>query len=162
MTENLEARIARLEDLDALKKVINVYHQRADRFDWNAWAESFTEDSVFVFAESFGTMTGRQQILDICRDSMDHIYGVMQHIMINLDFELTGQDTATGHGNLIFTGIPDAAKPDQFVQSGGRYDWQFRRTPDGWRIAHSQLEFIWNNGGDSDDVFASKDAAEAA
>ncbi len=151
------ASVESLNDQLLLQQLINTYHWRADQFDWEGWAATFTEDSVFEFVGGFGTMTGRQQIHDTCKGNMDHVYEVMQHVIVNLDFELTGTDTATGHGNLLFSALPDASKPTRYYQSGGRYEWQFRRTAQGWRIAHTRLQFLWNNGLDQDAVFESRD-----
>lgn len=146
-----------LRDNLLLEKLINNYHWRADQFDWAGWADSFTEDSVFEFVGGFGVMTGKQQIHDTCKGNMDHVYEIMQHVMVNLDFEITGADTATGHGNLVFSALPDASRPTRYYQSGGRYEWRFRRTPQGWKIAHTRLQFLWNNGADQDAVFGAAD-----
>lgn len=162
MSTETEARLQRLEDDLALHALINNYHWQADAFNWAAWADCFTEDAEFDFSAEFGTMRGRQQIHDTCKGNMDHVYAVMQHVMVNLAFELTGADTARGHGNLIFTALPDSARPEQNFQSGGRYNWEFARTPQGWRIAKAKLEFIWTRGDNVGAVFSGKSAAAAA
>jgi len=154
MSVDATARLQRLEDELALRVLINNYHWQADRFDWRAWAECFTEDAEFDFAGEFGTMRGRQAIHDTCKANMDHVYEAMQHVMVNLEFELTGADSATGHGNLIFTAVPERAKPEQNFQSGGRYEWTFARTANGWRIAKARLEFIWTRGDNIGEVFS--------
>ena len=153
MTDSLEKRIQQLENLAALKKLIDTYHWRADHFDWQGWSECFTEDAEFEFPGAFGTMCGRKNIHDICKSNMDHVYGEMQHVMVNLDFDLTGPNTATGHGNLIFTAIPDPLKQSVNFMSGGRYNWEFKRTDDGWLIAKAHLVFLWTAGQDQEDVF---------
>lgn len=159
--QSIEERLQILEDKQALAEHMNHYCKTADRFDWADWAETFTEDSLFEFVGGFGDMRGRQTIHDTCKGSMDHVYDVMQHIMSNLDFEVDG-DTATGTGNLIFTGIMDTSKPTEYYMSGGRYRWNFTRTEAGWKIARTRLEFIWNNGGDKDAVFQDKTLEGAA
>lgn len=159
MTERaLELRIRLLEDESALRKLINTYHKRADAFEWEAWAACFTDDAVFVLAGTFGTLHGRQQILEVCKGQMDHIYQVHQHIMVNLDFDIDGGDSAGGTGNLIFTALADAGDQARYYQAGGRYQWKFRRTGQGWRIAEARLDFLWNNGADEDAVFADREA----
>jgi ketosteroid isomerase-like protein len=162
MATELEARLQELEDQLALTKLINSYHRRADAFDWEAWADCFTEDAEFDFANEFGTMCGRRVIHDVCKSNMDHVYEVMQHVMVNLDFEVTGADTAIGHGNLIFTALPHADQPHLNFQSGGRYDWEFKRTLDGWRIAKAHLDFIWSQGENVGAVFSEGDAPAKA
>ncbi len=150
---DLETRLKKHEDIQALTRLINSYHQTADRFDWDGWAEHFTDDATFYFEHGFGEMTGRDGIKEICKSSMDPFYDLMQHIMVNLDFEMTGPDTAKGRANLIFTAIFDGEKRDNYYQAGGIYRWDFARTDDGWRIANAYLDFVWNNGNDTDGVF---------
>ena len=153
METDTTSQFSELDDQLALQKLINRYHWCADQFDWRAWADCFTPDAEFDFAAEFGTMCGRDQIHDICKGNMDHVYEAMQPVRVNLDFEITGADTAVGHGNLIFTAIPERARPEQNFQSGGRYNWEFARTADGWRIAKARLEFIWKRGDNVGDVF---------
>jgi hypothetical protein len=129
VTTDIEKRLNELEDQLALRKLINSYHWRADHFDWSAWADCFTEDAEFDFSGEFGVMCGRQAIHDICKDNMDHVYGEMQHVIVNLDFEVTGENTAAGHGNLIF-----AAQ--------------------GWRISRARLDSLWTRGENAGDVFS--------
>ena len=151
-----DAKLTYLEDQLQLRKLINVYHWRADHFDWQGWSETFTEDAVFDLPNSFGLLRGRKEIRDVCKGNMAHVYKIMQHIMVNLDFEVTGHDTATGHANLIFSGVADLNKPTEYVQSGGRYNWEFLRTKEGWRISKAHLVFLWSNGGDKESVLTAK------
>ena len=157
LNEDANVTPARLQDYVLLEKLINDYHWRADQFDWVGWANSFTDDAVFELPSTFGKLCSRQEIHDVCKGNMDHVYSTMQHVIVNLDFDVTGPDTATGHGNLLFTAVPDAAKLHQYYQAGGRYLWNFRRTASGWRICHARLDFLWNNGGDQAAVFAAHD-----
>lgn len=156
--QSLEARIQLIEDRRAIEHLVNEYHKRADAFDWAGWSETIAEDGVLDFPTGFGKMSGRKNIHDTCKASMDHVYEVMQHVIVNLDIEVNG-DTATGTANLLFTGIMKASDPTKYYQCGGRYKFNFQRTPQGWLIGRYFLEFIWNNGGDADSVFEHKDTA---
>jgi hypothetical protein len=154
---DLEHRIRLIEDELAIKRLIDRYGRRADDFDWLGWSETLTEDSVFDFEGGFGLMRGRQQILEVCRDSMDPIYDDFIPYMLNILVDVDGSDIATGTGNIIFLALTDKDKPEQFLATGGRYRWEFRRTSIGWQIARTHLQFIWNNGADNDQVFTSQD-----
>ena len=85
-----------LQDQLLLAKLINNYHWRADNFDWAGWADSFTEDAEFEFAGGFGMMKGRQQIHDICKDNMDHVYDTMQHVTNDVATYCFGQAASMG------------------------------------------------------------------
>jgi hypothetical protein len=162
MTEqSLEHRLKLVEDELAIQKLMNVYCRRADAFQWESWAETFTEDSLFDFEGGFGTMRGRAEILEKCKGAMDHVYSSFIHYIVNVDVEVDGGDTATGTGNIVFAALTDDARPTAYYLSGGRYKWQFARTADGWRIAHTVLRFIWNNGADEDAVFIPDEKAAA-
>jgi SnoaL-like domain len=152
-TKKASAASSHLDDQLQLQKLMNTYGWRADKFDWKGWSQTFTEDAIFDLPNSFGLLKGRKQIHDVCKGNMDHIYKDMHHIMVNLDFEITGRNTADGRGNLIFVGVANTAVPTQYVQSGGRYNWKFKRTKAGWRIHRARLDFLWNNGGDKESVF---------
>lgn len=135
---------SRAEDRRLLETLINTYHWRVDHFDWAGWGECFTEDAVFDMPDSFGRMAGRVEIRDTCRDNTGGAYKALQHVIVNLALEFTGPDTANGHGNLLFTAVPDPARPANYHQAGGRYTWEFRRTADGWRISRARLDLLWN------------------
>ena len=81
----------RSDDQLALNKLVNAYHWHAEPFDWDAWADCHTVTAEFDFAGELGVMRGRREILETC---MDHVYDTMQHVMMNLEFEITG-DAAT-------------------------------------------------------------------
>ncbi len=147
---NGNARIDRLEDHQLLGKLINTFHWRVDHFDRQGWAECVTEDAVFEMPDSFGRMAGRTEIRDTCRNGTVGLYKAVQHLIVNLDFELTGKDTANGRGNLLFTALPDPSNPAIHHQAGGRYQWEFRRTPCGWRISRARLDLIWSNNSPAD------------
>lgn len=136
---------SRPEDCRLLESLINTYQWRVDRFDWAGWADCFTEDAVFDMPDSYGRMSGREAIRDTCRANTGGTYKALQHIIVNLAFEFTGADTASGRGNLLFTAVPDPARPANYHQAGGRYAWEFRRTAQGWRIARARLDLLWNN-----------------
>lgn len=143
---NIEDRIKHIEDQNELKRLMNTYHWRADHDEWESWSELFTEDATYNFRNSWGFLNGRAEIRDVCREKMRDAWGATQHLLVNLEFTITGENSAIGHGNLFFAGCPDAAKPDENYITGGRYNWEFKRTPAGWRIYRGQLDFLWNTG----------------
>ena len=138
----LERRIRSIEDELALGRLINTYHKTADAFDWRGWSECFSENAIFV--NQFGPHHGRKEIRELCAKRFGKAFKVFQHIIVNLLFQVSG-DSATGSGNLIFVGMRDENKKSNYFLGGGRYEWQFIRTAEGWKIEHGDLTFLWDN-----------------
>ena len=141
---NIEERIGVLEDNLALTRLLNGYHLTLDRLDWDAWIEVFTADAEVNFIGGYGTMKGKAEIFERSTAAMRGAHERLQHVMLNLDFDIDC-DAAQGTGDLLFAAIPKAAVPTRYFTAGGRYSWRFQRTPAGWRIAAMTLEFIWTN-----------------
>lgn len=140
--ETIESRLQRIEDERAIEKLVNTYAKRADAFDWAGWSETFTEDAIFDTAGMFKLMKGRQIIHDLFKGDMDDLYENMQHVIVNLDFDVAG-DCASGTGNLIFAGTMDKDQLTRCHMAGGRFTWDFVRTKGGWRFSHTRLEVLW-------------------
>jgi ketosteroid isomerase-like protein len=146
--DQLLARVQELEDKQRLVSLLNRYVQTVDAFDWHAWGSCWTDDAVADFGKH-ATLHGRDAIVAASRDARGGYAarGGIQHVLVNLEFELDG-DSAEGSGNLLFVGSMDSAAepPDRAI--GGRYRWVFRRGPDGWQIARAELHRAWSAGVD--------------
>jgi hypothetical protein len=73
-------------------------------------------------------------------------FPVTQHLMSNIDVQLAG-DTATCR--TMVTNPQGAATregPLHFFYVGARYDDNFVRTPDGWKIARRVETTLWFEG----------------
>jgi ketosteroid isomerase-like protein len=145
-TEELLARLRRLEDKEALTSLMNRYTGAVDAFDWEAWGACWAPDAVADFGRS-GLVEGREAIAQRSRDAQG-VYrerGGIQHLIANLEFTVTG-DTAEGSGNLLFScSLDSAGAPPDFAISG-KYRWEFVRTGDGWQIRRAWLRRIWSAG----------------
>lgn len=135
-----------LTDQQLLRKHMDEYHWLADHFRWDEFKQLWTEDAVFEVASGGRTYVGRDEIVRIQSGRIHERYERTQHLIVNCAFEVDG-DSATGHANLLFIGVPKASEPAQNYMSGGMYEWRFRKTPDGWRSAHTRLEFLWESAG---------------
>jgi hypothetical protein len=143
--DDLAARLQTLEDKQALASLLNRYIQAVDSFDWVGWGECWTADAVANLGSQHGLLEGRDAIVAASRQgrAIYEARGGMQHILINLEFELDG-DTATGTGNLLYASSVDSAgaPPDRAI--GGKYRWRFMREAPGWQIARADLVRTWN------------------
>jgi ketosteroid isomerase-like protein len=107
--DDLEARIARLEDLEAIRHTWRDYCMRLDAADWSALGDVFTEDAVLEMAglEHLmkgleGQYCGRHAIINdfYRRTGAVVTHGatpmfVTGHISTNMQIELEGDEATT-------------------------------------------------------------------
>jgi 3-phenylpropionate/cinnamic acid dioxygenase small subunit len=147
----LEKRIKLLEDKDAIKTLLNRYCNTADDREWEAFGKCFTEDGVLGF-ENWGEVVGPAKISDISSNAENRFEG-LQHSMTNMQVDVDG-DEATCRCYLWFAATKDRKKPNEYYAFGGHYKFNFRRTPDGWRISRMQLKKMWAQNEDTEGVFS--------
>lgn len=130
MTEpaSLEARIARLEDIEALRDLRMRYHYCVNENRFGDAAVYFTDDAF----SSFGTMieaTGRDAIAAMFDKLQNNVTFIRQFITNHI-VEVDG-DTGTGISYL------DAryAQAGVSIIAAVRYDDRYRRTAEGWKFS---------------------------
>lgn len=137
----LDTRMQRLEDLEAIRTLKYRYCQACDD-DHNPdkLGPLFTEDAVWE-ATVMSRAEGRSAIQKLLGDlGRSGTIRNSAHHALNPVIEVNG-DSAKGHWRLImlYTGInPDGSV--HFSRIIGWYDEQYRRTADGWQISHLHCE----------------------
>jgi hypothetical protein len=148
----LEARIRRIEDRIALEELLGQYRSLADAGNYEAWSELFTEDCVFTIgvatgASTFGRQEGRQEIYEKAVQMNRGNWDSTMHTLINPEFHIEG-DRAHGTVDMIYAAVPKGATSmKDYFMDGGRYDMQYARTNEGWRISGINGLFLWDNAG---------------
>ena len=134
----LEQRVRRMEDLAEIQRLQARYARLADRgwpaagADGDALAGLFTEDGIWS-SPRVGTFEGRRAIAEnLGRGTMS--FSV--HLIMNPEIDVDG-DEATGAWRALFA-LTTAA--GQAMWGAGAYQVRYRRTPEGWRIAHLRTE----------------------
>lgn len=132
-TEALNARLARLEDIEAIRVLKADYCAACDaNHDPQRVGALFTEDAVWE-APGISRAEGRPAIeayMQSVRDSAGLLRSA--HNVFNPRIEVNG-DEATGHWRLVMLAT---LKPGGVYQRIiGSYDERYRRTDDGWRIS---------------------------
>jgi 3-phenylpropionate/cinnamic acid dioxygenase small subunit len=140
---DLEARIRLLEDRAALEDLLAEYRNLADELRFDEWAMTmFTEDAVFdIPGTLYGLQNGRDEIRANSVANNTGSWESSMHLMINPEFKIDG-DTATGIVDMLFYAVPKGAHATNYVFDGARYDMEYRRTPDGWRISRISAGFL--------------------
>jgi 3-phenylpropionate/cinnamic acid dioxygenase small subunit len=122
------------------------YARCADARDWDAFRDIWVEDARFAVPGL--AFEGRDDIVEGA--SGPHglpQWDATQHLTSPPQIHIVG-DTATARVNLQAIHVRDASKPHKHGDGGGRYDCEFRRTPDGWRYTSSELTPVWIVGTD--------------
>ncbi|KAJ2982868.1 hypothetical protein NUW58_g6355 [Xylaria curta] len=147
---DLQRRLQRLEDKDAIITLLNRYCKLADTHKWDEYASCFLEDGVVTFNHG-QDIVGRERITALIRTAENRFQG-QQHSLTNIELSLDG-DRATGTCYLWFAATLDTSKPHEYHGFGGPYEFSFRRTEAGWRIAVLKLTKIWAQNPDTEGVF---------
>lgn len=162
---DLLARLQRLEDLEAIRRIWHDYMLSLDSRAWADLADVFTDDAV---VEMIG--------LDFLRSGADGTYsGGGEAIVRDFYNSVTGQRSgapvlATGHNgsNLSIDLQGDEATTSAYfweIVAGsvllvGTYQHRFRRDPDHWRMAHLRIKITYAARLTASDVWAKPLAVE--
>ena len=123
-----------------------------DARDWQAFADTFTADGVFVRATAPAEpLVGRAAI--VAALAARTATRLTRHLCTNIEIEVTGVDAASGRCYLLLFAA-DAAQPagvDGYrsdpTQRIGEYHDTFARTAEGWRIARRAGQLLMYTGG---------------
>jgi uncharacterized protein (TIGR02246 family) len=129
----LEARVRRLEDLEAIRRLFADYRRALDGKDWDAYCRLFTEDGVF---EANGRrFEGREAIhamlLGMLGTDLEATRGDDVHIVANPVVEVDG-DRATASLTWAYVVRGDGDRP--VLLKLGHYDDALRREDGSWRF----------------------------
>jgi ketosteroid isomerase-like protein len=131
----VEARLQRLEDVEAIRTLDAVYCRLLDDGDWPALVELFTPDGSF---DGLSVVTGRAGLLTFFGGLAAGGLTAFWHHVSNLEIDVDG-DSAGVRSLLwqpcVVDGVPHVA--------AGRYADRLVRTGEGWRYAVKQVRFSY-------------------
>jgi hypothetical protein len=136
MSDDVAARLQRLEDLHALQQLRARYCQYLDDGRWEQLAELFTEDGAFV---GLSTARGRPELRTFFAGLQEGSLTSWWHFSSNETLDLDG-DEATGETWLLQPCVVDG----QSQLAAGRYTDRMVRGADGqWRFEERRVRFFW-------------------
>jgi len=129
----LEARLRRLEEIEAIKRLKYRYLRCLDSKLWDELAECFAEDAITAYAGGTYAFQGRDAIMKFLRESL--ATSPSMHLGHHPEIELTSDTTATGTWQLcdhlirkdatrFMTGM--AFYHDEYVKIDG--EWKIKST----------------------------------
>ena len=133
-----------LADRAAIVDVATGYATAVDSRDWVALAGLFTEDAHWVYPPTGEDLTGPAAIASYIRKSIERL-DASQHLLGNHVVTIDGDEarhTCYFHAQHVLLGLPDG----ETYFSGGRYEDQLRRTPEGWRLTYRTVVSVWREG----------------
>lgn len=133
---DLQRRLKKLEDKDAIMTLLNRYCNHADNHQWDEYTSCFLENGIVKFKD-WEDVVGREKIAALISSALDRFQG-LQHSLTNVELRIDG-DQATGTCYLWFAATMDTSKPHEYHGFGGPYEFSFSRRESGWKIATLQL-----------------------
>jgi hypothetical protein len=91
----IEARVRKLEDIEAIKKLKAKYWRCVDRKLWDELADVFIEEATLEYGSAI-KLNGRQAIVQFLKDTLGADIVVTSHVGQRPEIELSGESTATG------------------------------------------------------------------
>ena len=135
-----------LSDRAEINDVIVRYGWALDTKDWALLDTCFTDDAFCDYSSNPGGKVGPYQQVRGWLEKVMRAFPVTQHLMSNVDIKLDG-DRATVR--TMVTNPQGAATregPLHFFFVGARYDDEFVRTADGWKIQRRVETTQWFQG----------------
>ncbi len=142
-TKDLEARVAALEDIEAIKRLKYRYLRSMDTKCWDDMADTLSEDVVARYSDGELSFEGRDKVMAFLRDSPlakpGELIGV--HHCQQPEIELTGPATARGTWALYNYLIHKTA--DFGMRICAVYKDEYVKTAAGWKISVTGYERIF-------------------
>ena len=133
--EDLAARLAVLEDKEAIRRLKSRYLRACDLKQVEDVRDCFLPTGVRIDYQNFPLFTDRDAFVDVYA-SMACNGGVYDlHHATNWEIDLTGADEATGKWSLNFRTI--LTGPRHVVRLAVEYDDVYRRVEGEWRIVET-------------------------
>lgn len=141
--DDLAERIARLEDLEAIRNLKSLYVGFCDPYDPKGFASVFAPDGVWVGAD-YGEYRGQEELERFIREDVVDHYVWTCHQLLRPLIELS-EDRQTAKGEFyanIYEVIHDEASPhgEKSVVAIARYHDDFVKIDGQWRIARVKAE----------------------
>ena len=132
----IEERLRRLEDIEEIRRLRNMYHYFMNERLPERFAEIYTEDAVLKFDEHM-TVKGLDAIVKAMGNLPERT--LVKQFIHSHQIDVNG-DEASAFAYL------DAryGQDGQSLIVAARYDENYRRTPEGWRICETDIDVIFS------------------
>jgi len=129
-SEELQARIAALEDIEAIKKLKAKYAHLVDTRNWQEFANLAIDDAVWDFGP-LGRYEGKEEIIRFTRDIILATYSFMTHFFHNPIIEVKGEEAT---GEWYFEVPATHAEKNRAVWIAGKYEEEYVKVGGEWKF----------------------------
>ncbi len=129
-------------DRDAIIALTISYCWAVDTKAWDQLRNVFTEDATARMGST--DQSSRDEIIERIRIALSPLES-SQHLVSNHQVDVDG-DVASGRCYLQAQHNRPDFEGGSLWLAGGRYEDEFTRTEDGWRIRHRALTIMWHEG----------------
>ncbi len=137
----LETRIARLEAIEAIKKLKAHYWHACDRKDVEAVRECFLEGPVEIHYDGpVGLVKHRDGLYEVFKDVACHTEIVEMHHGGPPQIEVVNAQFATGTWGLVYHLLNTEHETLSVV--GGYYTDEYRLVDSGWKVAKTRFRTV--------------------
>lgn len=138
--ESIEARLALLEDIEAIRQLKARYLNACDRQDPEAVRRCFAEGEVIIDMADFGHCENRDEFVDgIFVPRGCHEFVLDMHHCANPEIDVLGGGLASGTWSLIYRNINTQAKTLTLLSA--LYHDEYTKLDGEWKVSRSRTEY---------------------
>ena len=136
------AQLQWLVDRAEINDLLVEFARALDARDWAAYVATFTEDGVLERPGAF-RFVGHAELFEGAEQGLGQLAGTW-HMSANHAISIDG-DRARTRSYSFGVVLSEPGNASVHLDAGGWYDRELRRTENGWRFAHVQLNEVWTS-----------------
>jgi hypothetical protein len=141
-----QPRPDQVADRIAIDDLLDAYAHAIDTRDWDLFRSLFVPGAVLDYGSEGGPRCEVDEAVKWLDRSLAP-FSMLQHIVANRRVEIDGDRARVRAYVFSPLGVPNGEMGLTFILSGGTYDDQLRKTPDGWRFEQRLVKSAWFHSG---------------
>lgn len=140
--KDLEVRIQKLEDIEAIKQLKARYWFACDQRDAQGIKDCFVDDKLLIDFGFIGQFTDINKFISLFLEMTDKPSHIDLHHGLAPEIEITNAVSAKGRWRMQFQLIETQTQVVQFM--GGYYQDTYRKDEGGWKIETTEYTLTFN------------------
>jgi hypothetical protein len=140
--KDLEARMKKLEDLEAIKRVKYKYFRCIDKGLWDEIGDCFTEDALADYGPDW-QFKGRATIVEFFKETIGPAYSMCVHQGHNPEIDFTSGSTAKGQWEL--DNFMVSSETNMGVWIAAFYEDEYTKEKGEWKIKMTRVVFLFRS-----------------